>query len=207
MWRRQQRRRRVGCRRSGTQAITVPHGDTVSDVAIRNCRIRGEEEDLTARTTLYRSALSIGPNSQRITLLDNDIYGSVLFQYGKTVRTEVIGNTIHGGAASDVVSLSANAIDSLFDANLLVDTPGRICVQPLRHTHLRYNEVRQAFRGTSANAEELFLVDGGGEKIVGMVSAAASDSLSDTRQRWAADQWLDQTVLIIAGRGFGQYRR
>jgi len=188
------------------QTLIMPGGGEVADVAIRNCRIVGREEDLATRNNLYRSAVFIGPNSRRIQLLDNDVYGSVNFMYGTTVRSEIIGNRIHGGAASDVVTLSANGIDCLLDGNILMDTPGRIVFNPIRHCHIRYNEVHQAFRGTWANAEEIYLVHGGGGKTLGVPTAAGPDTLTDARQHWRPDQYRDATVLIIAGRGFGQYR-
>ena len=148
----------------------------------------------------------VGPNSERINVLENEIFGAVTFNYGFTRRTEIIGNRIHGGAASDVVALGGQGFDCLVDANYFVDTPGRMNFCPRRHCYIRYNEMHQAFRGTWATAEEVFLVHGGMSSDVGTASGATDITLTDGRRNWLPDKHTDHAVIITAGRGFGQYR-
>jgi len=186
--------------------IAIPDGGVVKNVTIKECKIAGREEESGTRRTLYRSAIFVGPNSSYINILDNDIYGSVTFNFGVTTRTEIIGNKIHGGCSSDVVALNANGIDCLIDSNLLVDTPGRMVFQPIRHCHVRYNEIHQAFRGTWANAEEMYLLHGGSGKTFGLSTSAEQSALTDTTMKWRRGEFKDKTVLITSGKGFGQYR-
>ena len=110
---------------------------------------------------LHVKAIGIPPCS-RVRLLDNDIHGPASFGawFTGVYRSEFIGNTFHGGASADVVTFSANGFQCLVDSNRLVDVPGRFLFNPRRHCLIRYNEVHGAFRGTWANAEELFLVHG-----------------------------------------------
>ena len=68
---------------------------------------------------------------------------------------------IHGGGSTDMVSLSLLMEESLVDANRLVDAPGRFLVSSLWHTIIRYNEVKDMWRGSWANAEETYLQHGG----------------------------------------------
>ena len=186
--------------------ITLPDGGWVRDVLIRNCAIRGAEMDLLSGRNLYRDAILIGPNSERVNLLENEIWGAVSFAYGETRRTEIIGNKIHGGAAADVVALGAKGVDCLVDANYFVDTPGRMNFCPKRHCYIRYNEIHQAFRGTWANAEEVYLVHGGMPADVGLATIATHDTLTDTERNWLPDEHQQHTCLITGGKGFGQYR-
>ncbi len=139
-------------------------------------------------------------------MLHNDIGGAISFGLGTARRAEVIGNTIRGGASVDVVSLGGRLFDSLVDSNILTDTPGRIVLGMGWHNLVRYNEVHQAFRGTWANAEEVYLIHGGYEGTASCATGASARTLTDTRQRWNPDRYADATVLIASEQGFGQYR-
>lgn len=95
-----------------------------------------------------------------------------------------------------------------------MDSPGRLCFFPVRHCLIRYNEIRGAFKGSWTNAEEIYLIHGiyenyfGGDyrRTVGRVSSADDKSLSDYTRERRPDLHADCVVLIISGRGFGQYR-
>jgi len=192
--------------------IVFPIGGEVQEVTIGDCCLRAAEEDALSRRPLYLSAFHAGPAARRIKLLNNEIYGAAnwgIGGIGPAVRTEIIGNTFHGGAVNDVVTINGAFSQSLIDSNRLVDTPGRIVLGMGRHNYLRFNEIHQAFRGTWENAEEIYLVHGGVEanKTVGLATGAAPMTLVDTRQHWKSGLHRDDTVLIISGRGFGQYRR
>ena len=192
--------------------IVFPIGGEVHDVTIGDCCLRAEDEDALSRRPLYLSAFHAGPAARRIKLLNNEIYGAAnwgIGHVGPAVRIEIIGNTFHGGAVNDVVTIDGSFSQSLIDSNRLVDTPGRIVLGMGRHNYLRFNEIHQAFRGTWENAEEVYLVHGGIEtpKTVGFATGGSMISLADARQFWKPGLHRDATVLIISGRGFGQYRR
>jgi len=187
--------------------MVFPEGGLVQDVSIVDCRLQANDEDPRSRRPLYRSAFHIGPLSRHVKLLSNEIFGSVNCR--KSTRAEIIDNTFHGGATSDVVTLSGKLSQSLIDDNRLTDTPGRICLGMGWHNYIRYNEIHQAFRSTWENAEELYLVHGGVRqgKTIGFATRGTAKSLVDTRQHWQPGFHQNSAVLIISGRGFGQYRR
>ncbi|HYG34024.1 MAG TPA: hypothetical protein VEC99_04530, partial [Clostridia bacterium] len=192
--------------------MVFPVGGEVRNVRVADCRLRGLEEDVVSRLPLYLSAFHAGPGARRVKLLNNDIYGSASWGIGgvgQAVRTEIIQNTFHGGAVSDVVTIGGAFSDSLIDANILTDTPGRITLGMGRHNYIRFNEIHQAFRSTWENAEEIYLVHGGVEapKTVSIATGGDARTLKDSRQHWKPGFHQDATVLIISGRGFGQYRR
>ncbi|WP_372932073.1 H-X9-DG-CTERM domain-containing protein, partial [Mariniphaga sediminis] len=91
--------------------------------------------------------------------------------------------------------------------NIFTDFPGRICINSLRHTYYRYNEMRNAAKGTWTNAEETFLLHGGALKSVSLPTAASETTLTDSNKKWEKDQYKDAMVVITKGKGFGQYRR
>jgi len=191
---------------------TFSIGGEVRNVRIADCRLRALEEDAISRRPLYLAAFHAGPGSRRVKLLNNDIYGSAgwgIGGVGPAVRTDIIENSFHGGAVSDVVTINGSFTDSLIDANILTDTPGRIVLGMGWHNYVRYNEIHQAFRGTWENAEELYLVHGGVEagKTVSFATGGSLETLVDTRQNWKPGSHRDSAVLILSGRGFGQYRR
>lgn len=96
---------------------------------IADCRLRALEADALSRRPLYLAAFHAGLGSRYVRLLNNNIYGSAgwgIGGVGQAVRTEIIENTFHGGAVSDVVTISGSFTDSLIDANILTDTPGRM---------------------------------------------------------------------------------
>ncbi len=192
--------------------ISFPTGGEVRNVTVVNCCIRAEEEDPRSRRPLYRSAFYSNPAAYRIKILNNEIYGGLGWgtggSPGQAVRVEIIGNTIHGGGLSDVVTIGGGFSQSLIDDNQLIDTPGRICVGMGWHNYFRFNEIHQAFRSTWENAEEVYLVHGGvRSKTISFATGSSAGTLTDTRQNWKPDFYHDATVLIISGRGFGQYRR
>lgn len=191
---------------------SFPGGGEVRDVALVDCRLRALEETADSRRPLYLNAFHAGPAARRIKLLNNEFFGSTTWGIGgvgQGVRIDIIGNTYHGGAVSDVVTLGGAFIQSLIDANILKDTPGRICLGPSRHCYLRFNEIHQASRGTWENAEEIYLFHGGVEaaKTVSVATGGTARSLADTKQNWKPGFHRESTVLITAGRGLGQYRR
>jgi prepilin-type processing-associated H-X9-DG protein len=192
--------------------ITFPTGGEVRDVTVVNCCIRANEEDPRSRRPLYRSAFYSNPQARRIKILSNEIFGGLGWgtggSPGQAYRIEIIGNTIHGGGLSDVVTIGGGFSQSLIDDNQLIDTPGRICVGMGWHNYFRFNEIHQAFRSTWENAEEVYLVHGGvRSKTISFATGSSANALTDTRQNWKPDFYYDATVLIISGRGFGQYRR
>ncbi len=192
--------------------VTFPTGGEVRNVTVINCRIRAEEEDPRSRRPLYRSAFYCNPAAHRIKILSNEIFGGLGWgtggSPGQAVRVEIIGNTIHGGGLSDVVTIGGGFSQSLIDDNQLIDTPGRICVGMGWHNYFRFNEIHQAFRSTWENAEEVYLVHGGvRSKTISFATGSSANTLADTRQNWKPDFYHDATVLILSGRGFGQYRR
>jgi len=182
-------------------------GQVVERVTVADCRLRALAEDILTRRHLYRAAIGFG-STRYLRLLNNDIYGSLNF--GRAYRADIIRNKFRGGTGGDVCSIHGWAADSLLDSNLFVETPGRVCFYPLRHCYIRYNEVHQAFRGTWANAEEIFLVHGSWgrlQRTIGFASDADGTTLVDEKQKWKPDMYAGCTVLIISGRGFGQYRQ
>jgi prepilin-type processing-associated H-X9-DG protein len=192
--------------------LSFPVGGEVSNVTVVDCRLRALEEDASSRRPLYLAAFHAGPGARRVKLLNNDIYGSAAWGIGgvgPAVRAEIISNTFHGGAVNDVVTLNGSFSQTLIDANILTDTPGRIVLGMGRHNYIRFNEVHQASRGTWENAEEIYLVHGGVEasKTVSTATGGSAATLTDTKQNWKPGFHREATVLIISGRGFGQYRR
>ena len=115
---------------------------------------------------LYHSNVALG--GEYIRFLENEVFGTAGIGGH---RVEIIGNTFHGGAT---VVLHNWVTDSLLDSNRLLDSPGRICFYPRRHCYLRYNEVHQAFRGTWANADEIYLAHGGASQTTGRPTSATA---------------------------------
>jgi prepilin-type processing-associated H-X9-DG protein len=195
------------------EEVRFPIGGEVRDVIIADCRLRALEESVLSRRHLYLSAFHFGPAARRVKLLNNDLFGSITLGVGGVghgYRIDVICNTFHGGSVNDVVAFQGSLSESLIDANLFVDTPGRLVLGPGRRNHVRYNEIHQPSRSTWENAEEIYLFHGGVEapqKTVGIASTAGPATLSDSRQDWRPGLYQDATVLILSGRGFGQYRR
>ena len=201
----------------------VPGG--LHHVTIRQCRIVGPEVRASDRRGFWPE-VAYARGAYRLTLalaeghhhrvLDNDIVGPVSGGgvYDPLRRNEWTGNVIHGGGSGDMVSLSLLMEESLVDGNRLVDAPGRLLVSSPWHTIIRYNEVKDMWRGSWANAEETYLQHGGANdgadwcpKALGTASAATSTTLTDARRKWKADVYRGACVLITAGRGFGQWRR
>lgn len=193
-------------------------GRPVEDVGLFSCRIRALEETPDTRDPLYLKAIQVGPDHygrcRRVTLNNNEIHGSFFFWRGE--RLEIIRNTWLHGAATIVVVIHGWAVDSLLDANIFRDTPGRLCFYPLHHCYLRFNEIHGAFRGSWANAEEVYLLHGRFERyfekedhrrITGRATGGSRETLEDSAQKWTDDEHLGAIVLITEGRGFGQYRR
>lgn len=169
------------------------------DVTVRGCRLFAHEDMLTGRAPYGRThVFHIGPRSEFVRFASNDVYGSVEFSHVR--RLDLIDNKFHSGAGH------GSCFDSLIDANYFVDSPTRFLFYPRRHNHIRFNEAHQAFRSSWENAEEMYLVHGGSRKSFGHPTSAMATTLADNTQNWKPGAQRDATVLIIAGRGFGQYR-
>ena len=190
--------------------IEFPIGGVVRDVTIVDCCIQAEEEDLHTRRPLYQTALFSGPGTHGFKLMNNVVYGATVWgigELGVARRVDIIGNTFQG--SSDVSTISGSFSQCLIDGNRLVNTPGRLVLGLGWHNYIRFNEIHQAFRGTWENAEEAYLVHGGAldQKTVGFATGGSVNTLVDKRQDWKPGLHYNATVLIISGRGFGQYRR
>ena len=179
--------------------MAFPLTAEVCDLTVRDCRLVAQGDLATGRAPYRGRTLYFGPTCRRVQFLSNEVHGGVTtFQ---VTRLDMIGNKFHGG------NVSGRMWDSLVDANLFVDTPTRFLLYPRRHCHIRFNEIHQAFRGTWCNAEEIFLVHGGFQKHFGFATGAGPATLTDSKHNWKPGQREGETVLIVSGRGFGQYRQ
>ena len=186
----------------------APGDGPVEDFAMRGCRLYADAVRASQPRYTYVMAFAL-PRCRNVEILDNDIHGPLGIGdfFLSSYRVEVIGNTIHGGGNADNVSFNVtNSIDSLIDANTLVDGATRFLVNSRRHTAIRFNEVHQYNKAIWTNAEETFLIHGDQFKSVGKATAATATSLDDARQKWKPGQWREAEVLIVSGRGFGQHR-
>lgn len=205
--------------------VGAPVQGGLHHVTVRQCRIVGQDANVSDRRgfwpevpharAAYRMALALAEGHHH-RVLDNDITGPVTggSVFTPLVHNEWTGNVLHGGGSADMVSLSVLAEESLVDANRLVDAPGRFMVTSPWHTIIRYNEVKDMWRGSWANAEETFLQHGGANdgadwcpKTLGTASAAKEHTLTDAKRTWKPEVYRGACVLITAGRGFGQWRR
>ncbi len=211
------------CERSDMSAdalirlLPASEGGVVEDVSILDCRLRALSEPPGGGALWYTKAIHVGHDTfgrcRRVRIHECEIFGSLFFYRGE--RMEIVGNTWRDTTGTILVSIHGWAVDSLLDANRFVDTPGRLCFYPVRHCCIRFNEIHGAFRGTWTNAEEVYLVHGSyghyfGEeepRTVGTVASATPRTLTDSAVAWKPGLLADCTVLITAGRGFGQYRR
>lgn len=187
------------------EAISQNDNGIIHNIIVEDCKIESLCEHPISGHWLYRSAFAVLKESHHVKFINNDITGNI--QFATTRRTEIIGNTMRGGAANEVCTMRGRGIECLIDGNRLVDTPGRIAFYPLWHTYIRYNEIHQAFRGTWANAEEVYLIHGGSSKIPSSPTGYLDTGLIDSKQQWEPGQHQNTTVLITSGKGFGQYRR
>ncbi len=193
--------------------IRFPDGGEVRDVMIRDCLLDAREADSASGRWLYTAAIYVGPCSRNVSILDNDIHGaagnlSLGRMAGYARRMDIIGNTFHG-PGTDIVSLGCQGYDCLVDDNRFVDSPGRLVFNPRRHCYIRFNEIHHMTRGTWNNAGETFLLHGSMDdavKTAGYASAGAEAAMTDRRQSWKPGLLRDAAVLIISGRGMGQYR-
>ena len=205
--------------------VGAPVQGGLHHVTVRQCRIVGQEARVSDRRGFwpevhhargaYRMALALAEGHHH-RVLDNDIVGPV---NGGSVfeplrRNEWTGNVIHGGGSADMVSLRSWSKNrwstptgwSMRRAGSWSPAPGI--------TVIRYNEVKDMWRGSWANAEETYLQHGGANdgadwcpKTLGIASAATGTTLTDATRTWKAGRVSGACVLITAGRGFGQWRR
>ncbi len=181
--------------------------DVVDATSITDCRLRATTEHPKVKDALYRSAISTS-RCRRFTLADNEIHGALFFWWGE--RMDIVRNTWRDTANVCVIAIHGWAVDSLLDSNLFTDTPGRVCFYPVRHCHIRFNEIHQAFKGTWTNAEEVYLVHGtyqAHRKTRGTAEGSTEATLRDPAAPWEPGKQADSVVMILSGRGMGQYRR
>lgn len=186
----------------GLVRIPDREGKHPERVAILECRLRALEVDPATGGGGHPVAVALA-TARHVRFVENEIHGAIRF--GHVERFDVVGNTFFGGSTG-VTTLHGWVYDSLLDDNTFTDMPGRICWYPRRHSYLRYNEVRGAHKGTWANAEEVFLFHGGGGASWGTVTGAEASTLTRAEAGWTADARKGQVVLVLDGRGFGQYR-
>ena len=167
---------------------------TTERVTVKDCQLVLADKEFQPP---FRSALTIFNNAY-CRVLNNEIVGGLRVS-GSARRLDVIGNTFRDGA------ISGTGSDCLIDANLFKDSPTRFLFYPRRHCHIRFNEMHQAFRHSWCNAEEIFLVHGGSRKSGGQPTGASPTTLVDQNKDWVPGEFDEATVLIVSGRGFGQY--
>jgi len=183
--------------------------EALEDFTLQNCRLYGGDIRSSETRFAYPHVLSL-PMFKEVQVLNNELWGSVLLgdYYYPSYRLEFIGNTIHGGGNGGNVSFGANQLcHSVVDGTQMRDAASRFIINARRYCAIRLNEVHDYNRGIWENAEETFLVHGGLARNAGRCVSATPWTLKDgTKQPWAPSQWRDAEVLILAGRGFGQYR-
>jgi prepilin-type processing-associated H-X9-DG protein len=182
--------------------LTWPPKSDVEDVRIERCLLDAREDMANNESAYGFRAFAAGPKVNRLQFISNEIFGyATMCRFGDSERLDVIDNRVHGG------SFAADGCrDSLFDGNFFFDAPQRLCVYPLRHCHFRFNEIHMASRSGWNNAEEIFLVHGAAPMDFGFPASAAAGVLHDPQAAWKPGAHKGHWVLLIAGRGFGQYR-
>lgn len=191
-------------------ATTFPDGGLVERVKLKEVHLDGptyHPDSGTDGAPFYSAGFSTGPtfaaaHSRQIRIHDSIVRGNIVF--GHTDRSDIIGNTIHQGAVQ-----AAGMFDCFVDANIMRDSPYRLySYRPVRNTYFRANEMYNFGGRRVSGASESFMLHGGSQKIGGPATGGDHDTLADAHQSWTPGQFKHgrQTVLITAGRGFGQYR-
>jgi hypothetical protein len=176
----------------------------VQCVSIIDCNLESRGVHPEYGTTLYRDETAVYADVPliRLRLAGNVIRGSAGNNSNSlTTRSEICDNTFHGGG------VFFRAVETLLDANLFTDSPSRILFYPQRNCYARLNETHNYVRRSWKNFPEAILVHGSSTKTISSPTNTAPTSLTDSRRNWTPGQYADATVLITAGRGFGQYRR
>jgi len=179
--------------------LTWPPKSDVEDIRVERCRLDAREDMADNECAYGFRAFMAGPQIRRVQFVSNEVFGSASF--GQAERLDVIDNRVHSASFG-----AQRCRDSLFDANFFIDAPQRLLVYPERHCHFRFNEIHMASRGNWENAEEIFLIHGGSSKDFGFAQPAAPNLLHDPKAQWKPGAHKNHWVLLISGRGFGQYR-
>ncbi|MDP2991063.1 MAG: hypothetical protein Q8O57_10940, partial [Kiritimatiellota bacterium] len=149
------------------------------------------------------AVLIASPQARRFRMNNNILHGSMRIFWHGVSRAEIVGNTIlRGGFGGRPIS------ESVFANNILRDAPGRSAFDSTRRSLFELNEVHGFWYGPypEHNWEEAMMSHGGDDKIIGFPTGCAESSLTEGGRSWKPGEHRGKTVLIMEGRGFGQYR-
>ncbi len=198
----------VESRRGNSPQMEPPRDQLpVEDVEIIECRLRPLEEDPRTRdirdfkfggNTIY------GHNARYVRINNNEIEGTIYFLW--IDHLEMIGNT-WSRVGMDICSYQLRCTNSLIDSNVFHDGAGRILLFPSTRTYLRLNRCEGTPPGTWAGAPEQYLIHGWESALrIDQATGGTDTTLTDTKATWAPGSRAACVLLIVQGKGFGQYR-
>lgn len=178
---------------------------------IARCRILGWSEDARHDRHFYSHAMEI-LRCHRVRIVDNDIVGQL--QARRNYRLDIVGNRIREAPAENIAMADYGNRKVWLDSNVLQEGAGRFLIMHGAAQNLvRRNELHNKFRNDT-NSGEGFLVHGGvpaamtgggmQPDLYGAPVVAESNTLT-VAEAMEPGRQVGATVVIVRGRGFGQY--
>jgi len=183
-----------------------PNVEFTMEATVRDVRVRpGDHKG----RTIYRSAISSG-NIKDCQIVRCDLLSAIglgSITWGCRLRQ----NRVESGAIS---SRSFN--ECWIEGNILT-RGGKgfvLALEPWgsRHNYIHWNEVHDVWGWEHHTDGEAYLFHGETEGVrwgrtISWATGATPDSLTDLRVTWSQGVHKNSTVLLIGGRGMGQYRQ
>lgn len=195
--------------RRGNSPQMEPQRDLppVEDVEILECRLRPQEEDprtRDVRSEKWGGNTILGQNARYVRINNNEIEGTIYFLW--IDHLEMIGNNF-SRVGMDICSYQLRCTNSLIDSNVFRDGAGRILLFPSTRTYLRLNRCEGTPPGTWAGAPEQYLIHSWESALrTDQATGGTATTLTDTKAKWEPNSRAQSVVVIVQGKGFGQYR-
>lgn len=175
----------------------------LTDISIIDCRLNAGCETPRSRAEQYRTCVW-GWHVDHVTLNNNEFVGTVNVQWGN--RVDLIQNTFRE-AYQDKCAVILKLTDSLVDSNQFKDDSSRFVMYPSRRTYCRLNRTELHARGIWNGDTEGYCIHAWDHRAqLCRADAGTETTVTSRGEKWAPGALQGRTVLIISGRGFGQYR-
>lgn len=189
-------------------AMLLGHGRR--DVRMERCRVLGWSEVPRDDSHIYSVATDFS-RCERLRLIGNDVVGQLIVRWSR--RVDIVGNRLWEAPAENIGLADCGNRQAWLDSNVLLEGAGRFLVMfGASQQLIRRNEVHNKFRNDTGSGEG-FLVHGGvpagmmpdmPPHVYGTPVAAGPDTLT-VGAKLVPHRQAGTTVMIIRGRGFGQY--
>ena len=197
----------------GVCLLVANPGESCDNIEVRHCRFRNSFRSVRIDKGYNPSFGGVWiPNRNRnLVIGDNEFAtaGAGLVILSRTDRAQILRNRFTSlmNQHADLVGMRGGLVECVVTDNTFVNSKrGLTFQQPqpcMYHNYFARNTVEWIDRG--GNANETLLMEGWRSSYCGKATSGTESTITVAGQNWKSGEHKERLVVVMSGRGFGQY--